>query len=156
MFGLDPTCARGQLGPVLGGRGWRLPAGPTLLRVYHSALPALKLKDVIWKSVDSRRPPLSSGNLAPLPVWHPLLKGAASHTLKQLTLPQDWGAFGQTTFLNSPCWRDSHFPRVSLLKKETLFLSNGIQQFKKKKSIELCNFLWSPGKTDLGFDSFKM
>lgn len=63
----------------------------------------------------------------------------------------------QTTFLNSPCWRHSHFPCLSLLKKETLFLSNGIQQFKRKeKSIELCNFLWSPGKTDLGFDSFKM
>lgn len=87
--------------------------------------------------------PRSSGNLAPLPVWHPLLKGAASHTLKQLTLPQDWDAFGQTTLLNSPRWRDSHFPHVSLLKKETLFLSNGIQQFKKKKNR--LNFVTSFG-----------
>ena len=55
----------------MGGRAWRLTAGPTWLRFAHSPLPSLKPKAVIWKSLDSRRPPVllepsPSSSLAPL------------------------------------------------------------------------------------------
>ena len=42
------------------------------------------------------------------------------------------------------------------IKKPISFQMGSKSLRKKKKSIELCLFLWSPGKMDLGFDSVKM
>lgn len=154
-LGLDSIYFRArQLGPAFGGGAWRLTVVPTLIWVAHPALPSLKLKDAIWKSLDSKRRPSSSRNLTLFQFYTPW-----SNHLS--TTPWNcWPSLGfrarrDTILLNSPSWRDSHFSCLSLLKKETHFLSNGIQQFKKKKSIELCFFLWSLGKADLGFDSVK-
>ena len=52
-----------QLGPAFGGEAWRLIVAPALIPVAHPTLPSLKLKNAIWKSLDSKRPLSYSGNL---------------------------------------------------------------------------------------------
>lgn len=137
-----------QPGQAFGSGAWSRTAGPALMRGADPTLPFLKLKDDTWKLLDSRRPPppKSLWKPNPRPVLHPCSNSPINHTLKPPALPRFPRTWGRTTFLNSPSWRDSHVTCLSASKKETYFLSNGIQKFKKKKkSIELCLFLWSPG-----------